>query len=327
MAFEPAIPSRDCPPPSGEQIVLAHRDQRAVVVEVGGGLRQYTAGGVSVLDGYAQHERCTSGRGQILAPWPNRLRDGRYDWAGERHQLALSEAPLQNAIHGLVRWANWTVAERSPEHVVMAHTLYPQDGYPFTLALKVAHTLDDGGLTVETTATNLGPVACPYGVGAHPYLTVGGGSVGGAAIDDAGQTIGDWALQVPASVWLRSDERSIPIGPVRVEGTEYDLRSPRPIGQLRLDTCFGGLSRGADGHARVTLEAPSGGRRVTVWLDDHHPYVMVFTGDSLTDVDRRRRSVAIEPMTCAPNAFQSGAGLRTLQPGESFTSSWGIQPG
>lgn len=299
--------------PSGAQVELLHGDQRAVIVEVGGGVREYTAGGEAVLDGYAEHERCRSGRGQILAPWPNRLRDGSYEWAGERHQLALSEPPLRNAIHGLVRFANWGVGERTASHVAMEHVLHPQDGYPFALALSAAYRLDDRGLTVLTTATNIGTTSCPYGIGAHPYLTAGT------------ETIDECVLHAPAARRLVSDERSIPTGLVEVAGTAYDFREPRAIGTTMLDTGYCELLRDADGCARVTLHAPSSGRRVTLWLDEHHPYLMLFTGDTLP-ADRRRRGLAVEPMTCAPNAFGSGDGLLTLRPGESFTSAWGIEP-
>jgi aldose 1-epimerase len=54
---------------------------------------------------------------------------------------------------------------------------------------------------------------------------------------------------------------------------------------------------------------------------------MLFTGDSLPDASRRRGGLGVEPMTCAPNAFASGDGLRVLEPGESFSAAWGIAPG
>nr|WP_219420306.1 hypothetical protein [Pseudonocardia nigra] len=64
--------------PSGRQHTIVHRDDRAVIVEVGGGLRSYVADGRELLDGYAEDEMATSARGQPLIPWPNRLRDGQY---------------------------------------------------------------------------------------------------------------------------------------------------------------------------------------------------------------------------------------------------------
>lgn len=301
--------------PSGEQVELRRGEQRATIVELGGGLRSYSAAGRQLLDGYARGERCTSARGQILVPWPNRLRDGRYEWAGVTHQLALSEPSRGNAIHGLARWVNWLVAERSESHVVMAYTLHPQDGYPFGLHVEVRYELDDLGLSVQTSAENLGDSACPYGAGAHPYLTVAEGSIEG------------WVLQAPGAVWMQTDKRAIPIGLSSVQGTEFDFRSPRLIGSTKLDTGYGELNRDADGLARVRLQTEDGLSRLIFWQDETYPYLMLFTGDTLPEQSRRRTGLAVEPMTCAPNAFQSRAGLITLQPGEAFTSRWGLQPG
>jgi aldose 1-epimerase len=143
-------------PPSGEQITIAARDQEAVVVEVGGGLRSYSVGGRELVDGYRSDEMSSSGRGQVLIPWPNRLQDGSYEFHGQRHQLSLNEPERRNAIHGLVRWSVWTATEREPHRAVMEHVLYPQPGYPFSLRISIEYTLSDSGLQVRTTGTNLG---------------------------------------------------------------------------------------------------------------------------------------------------------------------------
>jgi aldose 1-epimerase len=156
-------------PPSGEQITIAARDQEAVVVEVGGGLRSYSVDGRELVDGYRADEMSSSGRGQVLIPWPNRLQDGSYEFDGQRHQLSLNEPERRNAIHGLVRWSAWTATEREPHRAVMEHVLYPQPGYPFSLRISIEYTLSDCGLQVRTAATNLGTATCPYGSGAHPY--------------------------------------------------------------------------------------------------------------------------------------------------------------
>lgn len=300
-------------PPSGEQVELLFGDHHVVIVEVGGGLREYTYAGRPVLDGYAEDEMCQSGRGQMLIPWPNRLRDGRYEWDGGAHQLPLTEPEKQNAIHGLVRWSNWVIAEHDPQRAVMTHVLHPQTGYPFALSLELAYSLDEAGLTVQTTAVNVGAHSCPFGAGAHPYLTVGT------------PTVDECLLQAPGAARLEADERQIPHGVRPVEGTGYDFRAGRAIGATRLDTAYADLSRDDDGLSRVTLS--SGDARVTLWIDDAYPYLMLFTGDSLPDASRRRQGLAVEPMTCAPNAYQSHAGLITLAPGERFTGRWGISPG
>ncbi len=296
--------------PSGRQFEIALGDQCLVVVEVGGGLRSYTAAGADVLDGYEVDGMCTSGRGQVLIPWPNRIEDGRYDFDGAAQSLPLTEVPNRNAIHGLVRWAAWTAAEHEPHRVVMAHVVHPQPGYPFSLSLSIEYSLSDAGLTVRTTATNAGARDCPYGCGAHPYLTAGTGTV------DALE------LRVPAGTMLRSDERSLPTGSAPVAGTDYDFRTRRAIGGLVLDNAFTDLERDAGGVARVELRDPVSGARRTLWVDEAYPYVMVFSGDPLPDV--ARRALAIEPMSCPPNAFRSGESLVRLAPGESHTATWGI---
>jgi aldose 1-epimerase len=300
-------------PASGDQIEIALGDQRAVVVEVGAGLRAYSAAGRELLDGYRADEMSTAGRGQLLLPWPNRIRDGSYEFEGRCHQLPINDVPERDAIHGLVRWAAWSVAGREPHRVVLRHSVHPQPGFPFSLDVVVEYLLSGAGLRVSTTATNVGADACPYGCGAHPYLTLGT------------QKVDSLILRAPARTVLLSDERGIPVSSQSVEGTEYDFRRPRRIGSSRLDNAFTDLERGGDGLARVSLSDPESGGSVTLWVDEAHPYLMLFTGDSVREVDRR--SLAVEPMTCPPNAFQTGESLIRLEPGQSFRTTWGIAGG
>jgi aldose 1-epimerase len=298
--------------PTGDQITITAADQQAVIVEVGGGLRSYSAGGRECVDGYRADEMSSSGRGQVLIPWPNRLQDGSYEFDGRRHQLPLNEPERRNAIHGLVRWTAWTVAERQLHRAVMKHVLYPQPGYPFTLGTSIEYSLSDSGLRVRTTATNLGADPCPYGSGAHPYLTLGT------------ESIDDLTLRVPGRSVLQSNERGLPVASKSVEVTGYDFRQPRRIGSTRLDHAFTDFKRDQDGLARVELQDPDRGTRVALWVDQSYPYVMIFSGDS---PNINRRSLAVEPMTCPPNAFRSGDALVRLEPGSSFTSTWGISNG
>ena len=312
--IEPPVPA------SGRQLELAAGELRVVVTEVGAALRSFTAAGVDVLDGFGSDEPATFAQGQALIPWPNRLADGRYEFSGQAHQLPLSEPAKHNAIHGLVRWANWQIDAHDVARVRLSLLLHPQPGYPFALFVEVEYSLDEcEGLTVCTTARNVGREPLPYGTGFHPYITVGT------------DTIDTSRLQIPAQARLELDERGIPTGRRLPPDGRSDFRLPREIGCVALDTAFAELDRDADGRARVRLEAPDASRSVTMWLGEAYAYAMAFTGDSLPDPARRRRSLGIEPMTCAPNAFQSGNGLRTLERGESFSSTWGIvsavQPG
>jgi aldose 1-epimerase len=298
--------------PSGEQIEIAAEEQRAVVVEVGGGLRAYRVAGADLLDGYGAAEMCTSGRGQVLMPWPNRLEGGSYEFGGRRHQLPLDEPEAGNAIHGFVRWENWTVAERDPSRVVVRHEVHPRPGYPFSLELSIEYSLSHAGLRVQTTATNVGGEPCPFGSGAHPYLTIGT------------QTIDSVVLRVPSRTVLHSDAHGIPTGRGAVHGTEHDFLQPRPIGATRLDHAFTDLERDADGAARVELRRPDDGAGLVLWVDESYRWLMLFTGDPLPDV--ARRSLAVEPMTCPPNAFRSTEDLIVLEPGSSFSGAWGLRP-
>jgi len=151
-------------PPSGEQFELRHGTQRVVVVEVGGGIREWNG----VLDGYPVDAMCKSARGQVLAPWPNRLDGGRYAFDGETYQVPLNEPP--QAMHGLVRWASWRPVARAEDLIELEHVLHPQPGYPFSLRLSVEYRLGAEGLTVRTSAENVGDRALPFGVGHHPYV-------------------------------------------------------------------------------------------------------------------------------------------------------------
>jgi aldose 1-epimerase len=298
--------------PSGRQIQIAFGDQRAVVVEVGGGLRSYIVGRREILDGYAADEMCSSGRGQVLLPWPNRLEDGAYDFDGKHYQLPIDEIETSNAIHGLVRWRAWEVTEESANRVVMRHTLHGEPGYPFSLALSIEYTLQGTGLSVRTTATNISSSRCPFGVGAHPYLR------GGHASVDL------FTLQAPAGSFLNSDARGLPASKYSVVVTEYDFRQPRLLGATVLDHAFCDLEREDDGRAHIVISDQENRNAVRLWMDESYPYVMLFSGDTLPDSPRR--SLAVEPMTCAPNAFRSGEGLIVLEPGQTFSGQWGISP-
>ena len=302
--------------PSGEQYEISAGMHRVVVTEVGATLRSYEYRGHPVVAGFDVGERSTSGRGQVLAPWPNRIRHGRYSFGGRDHQLPVDEPALGNAIHGLVRWAPWTVRERSPSAVTLAHTLFPRDGYPFLLETSVTYSLDaDRGLTVHMAAGNAGTDTCPFACGSHPYFLAGPLPLDG------------WHLECPAGTRLLTDESAIPVGREAVGSTAFDFRVSRPIGATVLDTCFTDLRRDAGGAAEVHLAIRAGGEpALTVWMDEQFPYVMVFSADTLP-AGQSRSALAVEPMTSAPDAFRSGEGLIRFEPGASWSGSWGVRPG
>ena len=299
-------------PPSGRQYELSRGAYRAVVVEVGGGIRSLSFDGRDILAGYGSDETCTGARGQLLIPWPNRIEDASYRFDGIDRQLPVTEPATGCAIHGLTRWANWTCTEHRPDQATLAYRLHPQPGWDGIVDLAVSYTLDDDGLTVSLTAHNVGATAVPFGSGAHPYFTVDGGTIDG------------WHLTLPASTYVTTDDRGLPTGRVAVEGTDYDFRTGKLVGDLALDNPFTDLTLDDAGRAWVQLRSGDG-RCVSLWADDKHSWFQVFTGDHLAEEGRRRTAIAIEPMTCPPNAFRTGEDLAVLEPDAQLTLRWGVQ--
>jgi aldose 1-epimerase len=299
--------------PSGTQWEIQHGQQRAVVVEVGGGLREYAIDGAPVLDGYALDRMADGGRGQPLLPWPNRLADGQYTFNGQPHQLPIEEVERNNAMHGLTRWLNWRLVTSTASSVRVEQVVHPRSGYPFTLAVDIEYTLTDLGLTVRTRARNVGTAPLPFGAGQHPYFTVGTPHVDSVV------------LQIPVRGHVELDpDRLLPTGAIRpIAGTALDYTTPRLIGPAILDDCFTDLVRDADGRARVKLVDPATSRGVNVWLGEGYRYLQVFSGDTLSP-ERRRQGLAVEPMTCPPNAFHTGTDVIRLEPDQSVEFEWGV---
>jgi aldose 1-epimerase len=298
-------------PPSGAQYEILAGDRLATIVEVGGGVRVFRDGERDVLESYPLESVCDGGHGAVLAPWPNRLAEGRYSFDGAEHQLALSEPSRRNAIHGLLRWLPWQAREHESDRVLMAARVHPQPGYPFDLEVTIEYSLAGDGLTVTTCARNLGEHACPYGVGHHPYL-----AAGGARLDEC-------ALELPARTLITTDERQLPTGQKPVAGGPLDFLLERRIGDLTIDAPFTDLRRDGDGLAWTRLRSPDGGC-AELWVEQGYGVLEVFTGDTLTPA-RRRTGLAVEPMTCPPNAFRSGELLVRLEPGESHRARWGVR--
>jgi aldose 1-epimerase len=298
---EPALPT-------GQQWTIGHGPFEATVVEVGGGLRTLSRDGVDLVAGYLPHERCASGRGQQLMPWPNRIRDGRYTFEGAERQLPITEVPLGNASHGLVRWALWELVELEESWVTVGYRLHPQPGWDHFLDLRTTYALDDAGLTVTTAARNVGPSPAPFGYGAHPYLATGD------------TPLREIELRIPAREWVEVDDRSLPAARHPAPGSDHDFLERHAVGDLDLDTAYTDVQRDADGAWRCTVA--SADRAVTLWADEAFGWLQVFT--AIARDQKGIAGVAVEPMTCPADAFNSSESLVVLQPGEEWTGIWGI---
>ena len=299
-------------PLTGAQYDISAGDYQATITELGAGLRVLRHRDLPVITEYGPDMLPPAAAGQLLCPWPNRVDRGRYVIGGTAYQLDLSEPGHGNAIHGLTRNASWQCMAQTGQDVTLRHTLLGQHGYPFCLDIEAGYRLDpDHGLQVSISARNAGSAAAPYGTGSHPYLTAGT------------EVVDECELLLPAGLWLPTGDRGIPAGPAAdVTGTSFDFRAGRPVGGMRLDHALTGLDRDGSGRAWARLRGP--GTEVALWAGPGYGWLQVFTGDTLGP-DRARRALAIEPMTCPPNAFASGVDLLMLEPGDSVTHTWGIE--
>jgi aldose 1-epimerase len=300
------------PAMTGTQWAIEADGHRAVVVEVGGVLRHYSVGDVQVLDGFEADELSPASAGQILAPWPNRIRDGYYEFEGTAHQLPLTEPARHNAIHGLCNWSRWTLAEQSADAITVEYELPAQVGYPWWLTLRTRWQVSSAGLSCTQEVINNSTSNAPWGYSVHPYL-----QLPGVSVDET-------LLHVPGKTRIQPDNRLLPIGYVPVAGTEFDFTEPRAIGDLVMDVSFGEIEHDAAGITEVTIADPRSDNKLVLWADDKFKYWQIFTGDTLHG-ERFRRSVAVEPMTCPPDSFRTGRDLIVLAPGETWTASWGIR--
>lgn len=289
--------------PTGTQYQLTHGRYGATITEVGAVLRSLTVDGREVLWTFAEDEAPRSSMGRQLIPWPNRIRDGKYSFDGVDYQLPITEVPRHNASHGLGVGLPWSVVSQSDDAITQRATIYPQAGWPHVLTVEITHQLSDDGVAVTVNALNDGPTALPYGYGVHPYFAVPEG------VESA-------KLRTPFTRRLLVDDRLLPSDLVLAEG-EYDLTVGVTIGDLFLDTAFTGASGAWE------VELTTAASTVTVWADDTLPWCQLFIPGS-------RDAVAVEPMTCGPNAFNPGPThdeLIVLQPGETHSARWGIHVG
>lgn len=285
----------------------------AVVTEVGGGLRTLRYGATDLVRPYPEHQVRPRFAGVLLAPWPNRVADGAYELDGEVHQLPLTEPERGNALHGLVTWDRFEVRTRAPSSVTLVDRLVPRTGYPFQVEVEVTYELRaDEGLRTTVRARNTGTRTAPWGTAAHPYLRAGTPHVD------------ECELTVPAAAVLEvTPDRLLPVRVVPVDGTGLDFRSPTVIGTTFVDHAYTDLRADGDGLTRVRLRSGDAGVECS-WDPAVLPWVQVHTADT-PEAENDRTGLAVEPMTCAPDAFNSGQDLVLLPPGGEHAAAWSLR--
>ncbi len=300
-------------PPRGERLHLAAGPYRAEVSTVGATLEALTLEGRDLLVRSPEDGPMMLHRGAIIAPWPNRIGDGRYTWDGQEIQAPITEVERGNALHGLVSFLPFTVHSRSETELVLRTELFPGPGYPFHLLLSVHYLLDAAeGLSTTVSTQNIGAEDAPYGTCPHPYLVAGT------------EPLDTWTLQVEAGTVLEvSEDRLLPTGSAAITpGSPHDFSQPRCLQGVELDHAYTDLQRDAEGMATVRVQAPSG-TGVQIRFGEECGWLQVHTSDR-PEPENHRAGLAVEPMTCPPDAFRSGIDVVRLQPGATHSASWTI---
>lgn len=291
-----------------EQIyVISHGDYQAEFSEMGAALVSLTYKGNDLVE-RRTHPRYFSG--EILAPWPNRIADGCYKYQGETFQIPTNESARQNALHGFVFNKIWKVISDSKSEIIFQIEVSEPDKYPTTLDLKVNYKIGDLGLSSQITATNTGVKLAPYGASTHPYFLVPGLN-----------SVDDFYLKIGASKVLLTDSvRLLPKELMNVDSIDFDFRTPRQIGPQFIDHAF--LQ-----DSNLPREISIGnkfGAGVLISFDESTKWIQIHTADRNGGPDSRK-ALAIEPMTCPPDAFNSKIDLVELKPGETHQLTWQIQ--
>ncbi len=297
-------------PLSGSQIHLTQGAQRATIATIGASLREYSVDGSDVVVPYGADEVAPAFHGMVLAPWPNRLADGKYSFGGRDLQLPITEPARETALHGLGCWEEWAVTQASDNAATLELDLPVSPGYPFSLRVTVTYALADDGLTITTVAFNTGSTSLPYGVGFHPWISPGTGS------------LDDCTLQLGANTLVTVDDRLLPTGTAPLAG-EKDFRKARTLAGSDLDDAFVDPIRDANGLSWARLKRGDGST-VAMWMDGAAKAWQVCTGNHVSPESAQRTGVAVEPMSCIADSFRTGDMLVTLDPGESHTLTWGM---
>ncbi len=305
---------------SGTSYVLRAGDAEAIIASVGASLRSFRVAGRDLVVPYGENEVRPGYRGATLAPWPNRVVDGRYEVAGTAYRLALTEPERQHALHGLVAWSDFDAAVVAADHVTLVADVVAQTSYPWPLRIETTYRLGADGLTQTVRATNTGTDAAPFGTGPHPYLVAGA------------SPLDEWTFELHADRVLEvTPDRLAPVALASIDDVPaFDFREARVLGAVEIDHAFTALARESDGSARVRVTDPAGGGVEMVWGADC-PWVQVHTADLPGGPAQpgHRAGLAVEPMTCAPDAFNDArydydAGLIFIEPAGTVAASWRI---
>jgi len=310
-----------------EPIILQFQDQTLTINPLGGGIMEYYTGQGNdrndIIYGYNRADDKVGSMGDVLFPFPGRVKNSKYIFEGKEYKLKNVKIKDGHAIHGFAKMLEWQIEEQDQSSVRLSCTLikeeYGENGFPFSLKLSLEYSLSETGLTCYARVENIGQEKAPFGLGFHPYFTVGT------------DQINDMQLKIKAEKIVEFDSGLKPTGKLLdVLGSDLDFNQAKKIGSRIIDNCYTELKsqnhvhlRGVHGLAETVISNGQD-RTITIWQDESFPYLQVYSADTIGE-KHARRGFAIEPQTCTGFAFNvEGMGLKTLNPGEVFSGNWGI---
>lgn len=253
-------------------------------------------------------EQNDKARGAQLFPFANRVKDGKYIFAGNLYQMPINWPQENHAIHGFVRDQSLAVTDEICSEAFAELTLTYDfdgqfDGYPFPFRLKIAYRLTaDDGVILSTQVKNTGSGPMPCGDGWHCYF-------------QTGSKLNDLEMKLPQAGRIETDERGIPTG---IEVPDSDWHSLTKINDTFLDTGFRITEKSEKSTVRLFDREMD--FTINIWQDrgmHKFNYLQLYTPPS-------RKSIAVEPMTSKTDSLNNGEGLVVLQPGEELKARWGV---
>ena len=309
--------------PTGTQFQLQRGETSATITSVGATIRSFHFQNKRYLEETPVNKMVSKARGQLLIPWPNRIRDGKYKFNDTTHQLPISEVEFHNSIHGLTRWQEFELLAKTSTSVTLRHHLAPSPGWPFSLETTISYELQQALLLVEVSLRNIGDSSAPVAFGAHPYFAIGETKVQ------------DYSLFIPANQRWEVDQRKNPVELTSVTNPEpaldLDFRRPRRVGDTYLDYAFSDLIQCDESERRFvevggkieqfdTCFITDGSTKVGIFYDENFNHIQAY----FDPTSPSRTSIALEPMTSPPNAFNININDHLIKPSETKKLHWGI---
>ncbi|HVI49143.1 MAG TPA: aldose 1-epimerase [Chitinophaga sp.] len=259
---------------------------------------------INLIDSYSsvedlQNNLHDSFKNVKLSPFACRIKDAQYQWEGTTYSIEKTIAP-GNAIHGLLYDAAFTVkaqqADSNSASITLTYSFNEGDtGYPFSYDCEATYTLRPGNdLTVTTQVTNRSKVSIPLMDGWHPYFATG-------------TPVDELVLTFASKEIVEFDAKLIPTGKV-LPFTEFV--HGKKLAGVELDNSF--VLDFVQAQPLATLTDPVKNISIAFFPGDNYPVLQVY-------IPPHRKSIAVENLSGAPNAFNNGLGLVTLAAGESRT--------